>query len=240
MNDNPMDNSKPNDIRKRVLAVDDDPRSGTCWNGSCHGPTTSSSPPTASWPSREVRRQRPDLVLLDLRMPVMDGSEFLERVEAEGIDVPVVLMTAEIRHGFLDSRWCARATTSCSAWTPCSRPARGFSPAPYRAGLSRRAQSRPIRPLSKSSIACGSPGAVHHERAHPDDRLVDRVPASSSARASLASSIAMSAPSRSNSPTSRFLDRIRAVLPAASRAAQRRPWSSRPARRSSPAWCRVA
>src|SRR4029453_5474509 len=31
------------------------PRSGTCWNGSCHGPTTSSSPPTANWPSR-----RPD------------------------------------------------------------------------------------------------------------------------------------------------------------------------------------
>jgi CheY-like chemotaxis protein len=51
----------------------------------------------------EIRRQRPDLVLLDLRMPVMDGSELLERLEAEGIEVPVVLMTAEIRHGLLDS-----------------------------------------------------------------------------------------------------------------------------------------
>ena len=53
----------------------------------------------------EIQRQRPDLVLLDLRMPVMDGSELLERLEAEGIDVPVVLMTAEIRHGFPPERW---------------------------------------------------------------------------------------------------------------------------------------
>lgn len=51
----------------------------------------------------EIERQRFDLALVDLRMPVMDGSELLERLAARGIDVPVILMTAEIRHGFLDS-----------------------------------------------------------------------------------------------------------------------------------------
>ncbi len=39
---------------------------------------------------------RPDLVLLDLIMPVMNGAELLERLRADGVlgDVPVVLMTA--------------------------------------------------------------------------------------------------------------------------------------------------
>jgi CheY-like chemotaxis protein len=42
---------------------------------------------------------RPDLVLLDLVMPVMGGAEFLERLRADGAagDVPVVLMTAAAR-----------------------------------------------------------------------------------------------------------------------------------------------
>ncbi len=45
----------------------------------------------------EVRRHRPDLVLLDLRMPVLDGWQVLERLEAEGLDVPVIVMSAESR-----------------------------------------------------------------------------------------------------------------------------------------------
>lgn len=39
----------------------------------------------------------PDLVLLDLRMPKMDGYEFLERKEAEGIgEVPVIVVSASL------------------------------------------------------------------------------------------------------------------------------------------------
>jgi len=98
-----MDNSKPNDIRKRVLAVDDDPSIRHMLERVLSRTYDLVVAADGELALEEVRRRRPDLVLLDLRMPVMDGSEFLERVEAEGIDVPVVLMPAEIRHGFLDS-----------------------------------------------------------------------------------------------------------------------------------------
>lgn len=41
-----------------------------------------------------VRRQRPDLILLDLQMPRMDGMQVLNRLNAERLNVPVILMTA--------------------------------------------------------------------------------------------------------------------------------------------------
>ena len=43
-----------------------------------------------------VRGARPDLILLDLRMPVMGGAEFLGRLRGldEGSAVPVVIMSA--------------------------------------------------------------------------------------------------------------------------------------------------
>ena len=43
----------------------------------------------------QVAAQRPDLVILDLHMPVLDGARFLERVRADAAlrDLSVVLMT---------------------------------------------------------------------------------------------------------------------------------------------------
>ena len=98
-----MDNSKPNDIRKRVLAVDDDAAIRHMLERVLSRTYDLVVAADGEQALAEIQRRRPDLVLLDLRMPVMDGSELLERLEIEGIDVPVVLMTAEIRHGFLDS-----------------------------------------------------------------------------------------------------------------------------------------
>jgi len=40
-----------------------------------------------------LRNQRPDLVVLDLRMPATDGLTLLRRMRAEGIDTPAVILT---------------------------------------------------------------------------------------------------------------------------------------------------
>jgi CheY-like chemotaxis protein len=37
---------------------------------------------------------RPDLVILDMLMPVLDGWHFLERLRRDGADIPVVITTA--------------------------------------------------------------------------------------------------------------------------------------------------
>lgn len=41
-----------------------------------------------------LKRHRPDLVILDLMMPGMDGREALRRLRADGDDIPLILVTA--------------------------------------------------------------------------------------------------------------------------------------------------
>jgi CheY-like chemotaxis protein len=98
-----MESPNPDDRRKRVLAVDDDPAVRHLLDRVMSRSYEMVLAADGQQALDEIHRQRPDLMLLDLRMPVMDGSELLERLEAEHIDLPVILMTAEIRHGFLDS-----------------------------------------------------------------------------------------------------------------------------------------
>lgn len=40
-----------------------------------------------------LKRSRPDLIILDLRMPVKDGLEVLEALRQEGSKVPVIMVT---------------------------------------------------------------------------------------------------------------------------------------------------
>jgi two-component system chemotaxis response regulator CheY len=41
-----------------------------------------------------VRTHRPDLILLDMRMPIMDGWAFASELAQQKLNVPVVVMTA--------------------------------------------------------------------------------------------------------------------------------------------------
>jgi CheY-like chemotaxis protein len=92
-----------NDTRKRVLAVDDDASIRHMLDRVLSRTYELVLAANGEQALAEIKRRRPDLVLLDLRMPVMDGSELLEQLEAEGIEVPVVLMTADLRQGLIDS-----------------------------------------------------------------------------------------------------------------------------------------
>lgn len=40
------------------------------------------------------RKVRPDLVFMDIRMPVMDGTEALEKMKEQGLTSNVIMMTA--------------------------------------------------------------------------------------------------------------------------------------------------
>ena len=90
---------------RRVLAVDDDPSIrrmlGRALSSMYEVVVLASDGDVAL---EEIRRHPPDLVLLDLRMPVLDGWHVLERLEADGFDIPVILMSAENRREWPTSR----------------------------------------------------------------------------------------------------------------------------------------
>ncbi len=50
-----------------------------------------------------IERQRPSLVLLDMRMPILDGWGFAQKVKERGLQVSIVVMTAARNAG----RWAA-------------------------------------------------------------------------------------------------------------------------------------
>jgi len=56
-----------------------------------------------------LRAERPDVILLDVMMPVMDGHQLLDAMQADGLkDIPVVLMSAApIRPGPRGPLWKA-------------------------------------------------------------------------------------------------------------------------------------
>jgi two-component system response regulator (stage 0 sporulation protein F) len=45
---------------------------------------------------RLVKRENPDVVLLDIRMPIMDGVEVLKRIRKFNKDLPVILISAYV------------------------------------------------------------------------------------------------------------------------------------------------
>lgn len=44
-----------------------------------------------------VRKEKPDCIICDLLMPVMDGYAFLENIKKEKITIPVLVLTSDIQ-----------------------------------------------------------------------------------------------------------------------------------------------
>jgi DNA-binding response OmpR family regulator len=79
-----------------VLIVDDDESitEFVCWVLGDEGHDVVSAPNGAA-ALKLVEELRPDLILLDMRMPVMDGWQFAKAYRASGRDgVPIVVLTA--------------------------------------------------------------------------------------------------------------------------------------------------
>ncbi|MGB0223957.1 MULTISPECIES: nitrogen regulation protein NR(I) [unclassified Marinobacterium] len=49
---------------------------------------------------RKIKREQPDVIISDIRMPGIDGLEMLEQLQADYADIPTIIMTA---HSDLDS-----------------------------------------------------------------------------------------------------------------------------------------
>jgi DNA-binding NtrC family response regulator len=80
---------------KRVLIVDDDPVVAACLtdllegDGGCVVEAAANGEDGVS----AVLRQRPDLVLLDVTMPGIDGLEALKQIRAFDRSIPVIMVT---------------------------------------------------------------------------------------------------------------------------------------------------
>jgi CheY-like chemotaxis protein len=71
----------------------------------------------------ETNRTRPSLILLDMRMPRMDGWEFAAALRARGIAAPIVVMTAAEDAKKWADEVGARATSASLSTSPSfSRP----------------------------------------------------------------------------------------------------------------------
>ena len=85
----------------RVLIVDDDPASRRLLDVRLRALDCQVAMAADGREALDViSRDAPDLILLDLQMPRMDGMEVLRALRKEGIDVPTIVITA---HGSIDT-----------------------------------------------------------------------------------------------------------------------------------------
>src|SRR6185312_4832361 len=80
----------------RILLVDDEPALRELLRATFEGADVSvDEAATGLEAEARIRRRRPDVVVLDLRMPEMDGAELCRRLKADPrtSEIPIVLLT---------------------------------------------------------------------------------------------------------------------------------------------------
>ena len=88
----------PDPAHSRVLIVDDVAKNLQVVGTMLRNEGFEVMPATSGAQALErVRAEPPDLILLDLMMPEMDGLEFLNRIQDQDelVDVPIVVLTAK-------------------------------------------------------------------------------------------------------------------------------------------------
>ena len=79
----------------RILVVDDEEEVGTLIRDYFGGRKAPSFEITCAANGKEafemIARQRPDVVILDIKMPVMDGREFYAKLKASKLEIPVIV-----------------------------------------------------------------------------------------------------------------------------------------------------
>jgi len=87
---------------KRILIIDDDPVNNMInqklikkFNPSVHIDTTMNAVEALKMLENNPN-DKPDLVLLDINMPVMTGWEFLEEAKSRGLELLVVMLSSSI------------------------------------------------------------------------------------------------------------------------------------------------
>jgi two-component system, chemotaxis family, chemotaxis protein CheY len=90
-----LDNEKKGRVKTPILVVDDDEGilDLVIMTLEFEGFTTRAARDGAQ-ALEIVERERPAAILLDMRMPVMDGWGFARALAERGIDIPIVVMTA--------------------------------------------------------------------------------------------------------------------------------------------------
>jgi DNA-binding response OmpR family regulator len=83
-------------MTKKILVVDDEERMRSLLNAYLsHEGFTVLTAVDGHDALHQMRRETPDLIVLDLMMPGMDGYEFMRRMRAER-DIPVIMLTARV------------------------------------------------------------------------------------------------------------------------------------------------
>jgi DNA-binding response OmpR family regulator len=82
--------------QKTILVVDDDDdlREALAEQLSLEADFTALQAPTAASGVAMAKQERPELILLDVDLPDMDGREACRRMRAEGVGAPVIMLTA--------------------------------------------------------------------------------------------------------------------------------------------------
>lgn len=50
----------------------------------------------------KIKVNRPDCLMLDMLMPVMDGVQVLETLESQGVKLPIIVLTADVQEWLKD------------------------------------------------------------------------------------------------------------------------------------------